>query len=308
MNIVKNPLSDFAKKIISFVLTQESGNSIGDSIYKFKIRNKWIFTSIYGTVDDEEIFKTIFQRIPGKIDIIMVHSSLAGMMPMYIGNINKLMNMLISYCKENNITLAMPAFVMGSNAQVIEHYKNGKNQFSVNKTVSEMGMLSELFRRTPGVKRSIHPANSICALGPLSDELTRNHHRAETTFGEGTPFGEMIKYKTVITGIGIKSENALTQIHSVEDILKDRFPIPLYTGVLPVTCLNESGNTIIYNLRIKNPDYMIDPRSLRQILKRIKKMDWRYKGIPFFLTKADVVTKTFIEAAKNGKTMYKKRK
>lgn len=308
MKKVKNSINNFLKKIISFVLTQESGNSIGDSIYKFKIRNKRIFTSIYGTADDEDIFNTILQRIPGKTEILMIHSSLAGMMPMYTGNTNKLMNLLISYCQKENITLAMPAFRMGSNSQVIEHYKSGKNQFSVKETLSDMGMLSELFRRLPGVKRSFHPTHSICALGPLAEKLTGNHNLADTTFGEGTPFDEMIKHRTIILGIGVKSENALTQIHVVEDIMKDRFPIPLYTGVLPVTCVDESGKSFVYNLRIKNPDYTIDPGSLRKILRRIKNMDWTYRGIPFFTANAKVVTDTFIEAAEKGETMYKKRK
>ena len=144
---------------------------------------------------------------------------------------------------------------MGSNFQAKKYYENGKNIFDVRKTFSEMGILSEMFRRTKDVKRSIHPTHSICALGPLADELTRNHHLSDTTFGEGTPFGEMIKYRTIILGIGIKS-HSLTQVHSVEDIMKDKFPIPLITDTLPVTCLDESGNTITYNLRIKNSKYV----------------------------------------------------
>jgi aminoglycoside N3'-acetyltransferase len=305
---MKKLSSDFIKKIISLVLTQETGNTLNESIYKFKIKNKRLFRLLYGTAEDEDVFNNILQRIDGRFEILMVHSSLAGMMPMYSGNISKLLNMLIVYCKQNNITIAMPAFLMGSNYQVIERYTNGKNTFDISKTASEMGMLSELFRRTTGVKRSIHPANSICALGPLAENLTRNHHLADTTFGEGTPFDEMIKHRTIILGIGIESENALTQIHAVEDIMKDRFPIPLYTGMIPVTCYNERGKPSVYNLRIKNTDYTIDPRSLRKILRRIKNMDWTYKGIPFFSVEAKVVTDTFVEAAAKGETMYKKKK
>ena len=161
-----------------------------------------------------------------------------------------------------------------------------------------------MFRRTKGVKRSIHPTHSVCALGPLADEITRNHHLAGTTCGEGTPFGEMRKYRTMILGIGAKA-NSLTQIHSTEDIMKDKFPIPLFTDIFLLTCLDESGNTIIYKLRIKNPEYAIDARSFRRIIKRAKIAKWTYKGIPFFLTQACDVTETFIEAAKNGETIYR---
>ena len=304
---MKKLISAAAKIIISLALTQQTGNTVNESIYKFKIKNKWLFRLLYGTAEDEEVFKNILQRIDGRFEILMVHSSLAGMMPMYSGNISKLLTLLLAYCKEKNITLAMPAFLMGSNYQVIERYKNGKNTFDIAKTFSEMGMLSELFRMNPEVKRSIHPTHSICALGPLAENLTGNHHLADTTFGEGTPFDEMIKHRTIILGIGLKSKNALTQIHAVEDIMKDRFPIPLYTGMIPVTCYNETGKPSVYNLRIRNQDYTFDLVSQRRILRRIKNMDWTYKGIPFFSVEAKVVTDTFIEAAENGETMYKKK-
>ena len=235
----------------------------------------------------------------------MIHSSLNNMMPMYVGNPGNLLSLIITYCKQNNITLAMPALFDRSNAEAKKHYENGKNIFDVRKTISETGLLSEMFRRTKDVKRSVHPTHSVCALGPLADELTKDHHLSTTTCGEGTPFGKMIHYRTMILGLGAKVDS-LTQVHSAEDILKDKFPISLFTGTIPVTCIDESGNTIIKNLKIKNPQYVIDTKSSYRILKRMKLIRWTYKGIPFFLTEAGVVTKTFIEAARNGKTIYKK--
>lgn len=288
-------------------MTQESGNNINTSLYKFKNKHKWIFRLIYGTANNEEILNNVIQKLVGKFDILMIHCSFNDMLPMYTGNPGELLSMIISYCKQNNITLAMPTFFLGSNYEAKEHYENGKNIFDVNKTISEMGLLSEMFRRNQDVKRSVHPTHSTCALGPLADKLTRNHYLSDRACGEGTPFGEMIKYRTMILGIGAKSAS-LTQMHSAEDIMKDKFPIPLYLHTLPVTCIDESGNTLIYNLRIKNPEYNGDEKSFRKILKRTNLMEWKYKGIHFFLTQANVVTETFIEAAKKGQTIYKKKK
>jgi len=167
-------------------------------------------------------------------------------------------------------------------------------------------MLSELFRRTPNVKRSIHPTHSICALGPLADELAKAHHQADTTFGEGTPFGEVIKYRTIILGIGTKSPQPLTQVNSAPDIMKSEFPLNLYSDIIPVNCIDETGNNLIYNLRIRKRELVIDRKTVKKLLRK-KVMEWTYKGIPFLLTQADVVTKTIIEAARNGQTIYKKR-
>jgi len=201
----------------------------------------------------------------------------------------------------------MPTFFSGSNWQAKEYYENGKHIFDVKKTFSQMGMLSELFRRTPNVKRSIHPTHSICALGPLADELTKNHHLAATSFGEGTPFAEVIKYRTIILGIGTKSPQPLTQVNSAPDIMKSEFPINLYTEIIPVTCVDEMGNNIIYNLRIRKREFKIDRKTVKKILRK-NVMEWTYKGIPFLLAQADVVTKTIIEAARKGQTIYKKGK
>lgn len=295
------------KMLISIVLTQESGNTIGASLYKFKNKHKWIFRLLYGTANDEEIFNNVLQKLDGKFDILMVHSSLNDMVPMYTGRLNKLLYIILSYCKQNNITLAMPTFFSGSNWEAKEYYENGKHIFNVKKTFSQMGMLSELFRRTPNVKRSIHPTHSICALGPLADVLTKNHHQADTTFGEGTPFGEVIKYRTIILGIGTKSPQPLTQVNSAPDIMKNEFPLTLYSEIVPVTCVDETGNKLIYNLRIRKREFKIDRKTVKKILRK-KVTEWTYKGIPFLLAKSDVVTEAIIEAARNGQTIYKKRK
>lgn len=289
-------------------MTQESGNTIHAALFKFKNKNKRVFRLIFGTAADNEIFENILHKLDRKFEILMIHSSFDGMLPMYTGNLSKLLSLIISYCKQNNITLAMPTFFGGTNLQAKEYYEKGNQIFNVKKTASQIGLLTEIFRTTKNVKRSIHPTHSISAVGPLADQLIKNHHLADTTFGEGTPFYEMIKYKTVILGIGTKSDQALTQIHSVEDIMKGNYPIQLYSDILPVTCIDEFGNKLQYNLRIKNPEYVIDRKSFYRILKRIKILEWTYKGIPFFLTQADAVTKAFVDAAKNGQTMYKKRK
>ncbi len=304
---MKSFFNNIVRKVFSILLTLESGNTIYASIFKFKIRNKWIFRLLHGTANDEEIFNNILQKFDGKFDVLMIHSSFNDMIPMYTGQPGKLLSLIISFCEQKNITLAMPTFFLGSSYQAKEHYKSGINVFDVRKTVSEMGMFSEMFRRTAKVKRSIHPTHSICSLGPLADKLTCNHHNAETTFGEGTPFEEMLKCRTMILGIGAR-KFALTQIHSTEDIMKSEFPLSLYSEILPVTCVDEMGNTFVYNLRIKSPEYHFDKRSFKKILKKAKVLEWKYQGIPFFLTQANVVTETLIEAAKKGHTIYKKKK
>ena len=64
-------------------------------------------------------------------------------------------------------TLAMPAFPIDQNPEKL---------FLVDKAPVYTGLLCEVFRRTPGVRRSIHLSSSVCAVGPNADYLIRDHH------------------------------------------------------------------------------------------------------------------------------------
>jgi glucose-6-phosphate 1-dehydrogenase len=59
---------------------------------------------------------------------------------------------------------------------------------------------------------------------------------------------------------------------------------------------------------VKNPEYVFDRKTFFRILHKIKIENWKYKGIPFYLTRADTVTETVIEAAKKGQIIYKRTK
>ena len=275
-------------------------------IHKIRIRNRTLLKYIYGTVNDEELFRHIEPKIGKDADILFIHSSFNNMIPNYVGKVGVFIEKIISYCEKNCITLAMPTFYFGkTNSESGEYFRD--HVFNVNRTVSKMGILTEIFRRKEGVKRSIHPTHSVCAYGPLADKLTATHHLGDTACGEGTPFGEMTKYKTIILGIGIRSFRALTQVHSAEDLMKSDFPFTFnYSEVIPVTCLDKDKNTITYHLTIKKIDYRRDARMLHTILGKEKLKEWKYKGMPFFLTQAKLVTDALIDAAKKGQTIYKR--
>src|ERR1700722_9964575 len=63
-------------------------------------------------------------------------------------------------------TLAMPAFAIDRDPAKV---------FLVDRVPVYTGLLCEAFRRTPGVRRSIHLSSSVCAIGPTADYLIRDH-------------------------------------------------------------------------------------------------------------------------------------
>ena len=296
----------FIYNLIRRFFPQESRNQIKKILLPVNYKIRKVLNVFYGKVKNEELFNNITSKLGNDYNILMIHSSFNDMLPMYNDNLKLFLNKLIEYCSINNITLAMPAFILGDeNYNLLKFYNT--NSFDVNKSKSQMGLLTELFRRYPGVKRSIHPTHSVCAFGPLAEKLTKEHHLQKTKCGIGTPFGYMAEYNTKILGIGTKYYRVLTQVNSAEDILKEKFPIQFnYLEQKSVTCINQSGEKIVYSLPIIKREYLRDANRVKNILKYAKIIRWKFKGISLFLADAKDITDTLIDAAKNGKTIYRK--
>lgn len=120
--------------------------------------------------------------------------------------------------------IAMPAFPLVGGAQ---EYLSTHPVFDVRNTASTMGSLTERFRTSPGVARSLHPTHSVAARGPGADELVAGHEEAETPFGEGTPFARMIERGMVQLwfGVGLR---IFTLYHAFECMRPAGFPIDVF--------------------------------------------------------------------------------
>lgn len=291
------------------LFSQQTRNSIKEILFKINFKIKKIQKYFFGELKNDELLNDIITRLGTDYDILMIHSSINNMYPIYSDNLKLLLNSLIEYCQSNNITLAMPAFVFGDDKffDAAKYYRN--NIFDVNKSKSQMGLLTELFRRQPGVKRSIHPTFSVCALGPLAEKITKDHHLQSTKCGIGTPFGYMAEYNTKILGLGAKYFQVLTQANAPRDILKEEFPFKFNTlEIVPVKCLDHLGKEFIYPLPNIKQDFLRDALVMNKLLHNVVIKEWKLKTIPMFLTNAKEVTETLIAAAKEGKTIYRRTK
>ena len=97
------------------------------------------------------------------------------------------------------------------------------------RTPSAMGIVTEIFRRMPGVVRSPHPTHPVAALGPLAGELTRDHHLAETPCGRHSPYLKLLDTDGMIVFLGVGLE-AMTFYHGVEELLEPRMPVSPFTS------------------------------------------------------------------------------
>lgn len=137
---------------------------------------------------------------------------------------------------------------------------------------TNMGALPTAFLALPGLQRSVHPTHSCAAVGPLAAELTRDHHRAPSVFGVGSPWERFARLpQGKVLGLGI-SMGPVTFYHLLEDQLGARFPVPIWleqTYQLP--CRDHDGQPCTVPVRPFDPQ--VTPRRIDQ-RERADLRDW----------------------------------
>jgi aminoglycoside 3-N-acetyltransferase len=258
---------------------------------------------LHGSFDAAGLRAHLEERVGQDFEILMVHSSVNHMKPMYTGTPLELVHMLVAYCGPQR-TLVMPAFYFGDPAigGAFATFQRTP-RFDLRRMPSQMGLATELFRRFPGVVQSRHPVYRMSALGPLAADLVAGHERAEYPAGRGTPFEFMAAHNTRIIGIG-KPMQVLTQAHHVEGLLGDEFPVASDVGEpLPMTLVDRQQE-IPFLLTRRSYRGRFDIWKLRAIMDRETLVEWNFHHVPMFSTTAKVVTDRLVAAARRGVTLY----
>jgi|SRR5882672_897548 len=318
-------LADPRRELLSQVLNTNRDVSIKKEAYHFlrrltsqrfrqevkgrvwQLRSKFapLLKAWYGTYDTAELEAELRAHLPTDFEILMVHTSISDMQPMYQGTARGVVELLLRLVGPER-TLAMPAFFFGSPELYNRAYYRRHARFDVRRTPSQMGLVTELFRRWPGVMRSLHPTHSVCAVGPLAYELLATHHLSPWACGELSPFGIMGQRKTAIVGLGTEYSRSLTQVHSAEEVLGDQFPVPREPEEpVRVDLVDRTGRVIPYE--------MSRPISRRVVLKLERLRDfaspgdineWTFKGTILYVTTAAKVDGAVRGAARRGETLY----
>jgi len=225
------------------------------------------------------------------------------MQPMYTDNALDLVKMLISFCGPER-TLAMPAFYFGDPAigGAYETFKQ-RPRFDLRRTPSMMGLATALFRRMDGVVQSRHPIYRISALGPLARQMTAGHEHAPTASGRGTPFEFMANHDTLIIGLG-KPIQVMTQVHHVEPLMGDQFPVPRSPPTRLSMTLLDGREEIPIELAGEGLTWRFNIWKLRTIMDGDQLREWTFHHVPMFAARAAEVTRALVEAAKRGVTLY----
>lgn len=120
------------------------------------------------------------------------------------------------------VMMSMPYHNMSS-AQWLARGK----PMNVARSPSMMGIVSEVFRRSEGVVRSLSVTHPVLAWGRGAATFVGGHELAERPFGEMSPFARLLEQNALILGFDV-SFSTFTFTHFVEDQLASTLPYPLY--------------------------------------------------------------------------------
>lgn len=122
-------------------------------------------------------------------------------------------------------TLLMPTIPFGGTAV---EYVSRVPVFDVARTPSRVGLLTELFRRSAGVVRSVHPTHAVAAWGKDAVAYCAGHENCTTPCGAGSPYMRLIERggKVLLAGADIDS---LTLWHALEEALEPILPVSPFT-------------------------------------------------------------------------------
>jgi aminoglycoside 3-N-acetyltransferase len=260
-------------------------------------------TALNGSFDAPALVAHLRDRLGDDFELLMVHCSVNNLEPTYKGTALDLLNELVRFTQPQR-TLLMPAFFFGDpkDSGAYESLARRK-RFDVRKMPSQMGLLSELFRRTKGVRHSRHPIMRISALGPLAEQAVAGHDQAEGPCGKGSPFDYMTQRRTLILGIG-KPIEVLTHVHHVEDVMGAAFPVPGQMGEPLDLVLVDGEEEVPFVLRSRGLLWKRDMMRLRRFMPKSQLREWRFHGVPMFAVYASDVTRALEAAARRGQSIY----
>jgi aminoglycoside 3-N-acetyltransferase len=144
-------------------------------------------------------------------DLVLVHSSLSSLG--YVeGGADTVIDALLEVLG-NDGTLLMPSFQAGLEFFILQSV----SVFDLRSSPSELGIISETFRRRSGVIRSINPTHSVAGIGKYAKEILSDHQTCNVSVGKNSPFDKVVHMKGKILLLGVL-HNSNTTLHLIENL------------------------------------------------------------------------------------------
>ncbi len=172
----------------------------------------------------------------GRGDRLVVHSSYRAVGPVEAGPMGVLQALMQVVGEEG--ALAMPTF------QDVP-----PEVFDLNDTKSDCGIVTEFFRKMPGVLRSLHPTHSVAVWGRDAALIISAHEEGRTALGVDSPCDRLAQLggKVLLLGVG---QNRNPMVHVGEAHFGAPYlPVPFSSDFArPLKARNREG--AVFTMRV----------------------------------------------------------
>ncbi|MEK6780490.1 MAG: AAC(3) family N-acetyltransferase [Bacteroidota bacterium] len=235
-------------------------------------------------------------------DILFVHSSMRNLYLSF--DKQEILNILLDAVGQEG-TLLFPCWHFNIRAE--DYIKQHDVVFDFKTSPSAMGRISDVLRSNPLAHRSLHPTNSVIAIGKHAAELTAGHEADIYPCGIHSPWHKMMKYNAKVIGVGVTVDN-LTFVHAIEDFIKSDFPIMTrMEKIFSCKCIDRSGKEIMIGTLVASTK--ISPRDVVGFFKKhISTSAYRpvkVKNMDFFSLDTVPIFDEIKNLALADKTIYK---
>ena len=172
---------------------------------------KLLYTSGDEKIFDEDFLKALRSIGIEEGDVLFIHSDVTVFGRLALTDKKTFLLTLLDVFKRSvgrSGTIVMPTFT----------FSWGKGlPFDVVKSRSEVGSLTEFFRRESGVVRSVQPMHSVAAWGARADEVVKV---GKDTFGAGSVFDILHKLnaKILLFGVDLEYCTYLIYVEQMHDV------------------------------------------------------------------------------------------
>jgi aminoglycoside N3'-acetyltransferase len=180
--------------------------------------------------------------------------------------------------------------------------------FDVRRTPSQMGLITEVFRRGRGTTRSVHPTHPVALWGNDAEEWAAGHDDDPVPFHLNGPYGRLYRYGGKVLFMELDGWH-LTEMHTVEGILRDQFPAKAYLErPFHMRVVDWRGQQRRVSVFLHNPVFsaQIDPRHYYPEMERLGIVKRAYlRGyIPFVLVDVTPMIDYFLARVSSGRDYY----
>jgi aminoglycoside 3-N-acetyltransferase len=130
-------------------------------------------------------------------------------------------------------------------------------RYSVRRTPSRVGLLTELFRRQPGTQRSRHPLSSLAARGPQAEALLEDNLNDEQPLPHGIHSGyyRFCQSGGTVISIGLSLVRPMTILHVAEEAKDEQWPTAGFFYRRRFEVEDENGRSSHVVVRERRPEF-----------------------------------------------------